>query len=412
MREEVVSLGPFTNSADDDVLGVPAVDASSVSVLYDTFADDATSATNQQHPSNDSSGSRSSSSCCCSCIIFDRATRRLLQRLLVYIAIPSSVGIAAWLITGPWTQHQCSSHIAQLSPPLLWDIDNGTYTEDPELSHLVTGGIISVELLLWTSLGLPLLLLSILPTLVMCYHHYFNKTTTKNSLSVKPVARRVRIVLETAAAVSGFLTAWVLTLLTTCLFKVLIHRPRPNFYSLCRFDSDTLRCTSSSLHRICDSRYSLPSGHSSLSACAMVFVGCYIVGNIISGRLRDLDCQSQQVSRRQNIKITSQQMFWSVVTWIVLCSWAVFVAATRVYDHWHRVSDVSAGLALGVVTAVTVYWAYFGYRGPRCRSIGCCCLTSEPPVDDKDVQSTLVLVDQQDSTKIPDGGTDNACINV
>ena len=83
MREEVVSLGPFTNSADDDVQGVPAVDASSVSVLYDTFADDAMSATNKQHPSNDSNGSngrRSSSSSCCSGIIFDRATRRLLQR--------------------------------------------------------------------------------------------------------------------------------------------------------------------------------------------------------------------------------------------------------------------------------------------------------------------------------------------
>ena len=360
MREEVVSLGPFTNSADDDVPGVPAVDASSVSVLCDTFADDATSASNKQHPSNGSNGSRSSS------IIFDRAMRRLLQRLLVYIAIPSSVGIAAWLITGHWTQHQCSSHIAQMSPPLLWDSDNDTYTKDPELSHVFTGGSISVELLLWTSLGLPLLLLSILPTLVACYNHHHHNYGNNNKTIQSVVVR------ETAAVVSAFLTTWYLTLIITDVVKVLIHRPRPNYYSYCKFDWDTLRCQTSSLRRICGARYSFPSGHSSLSACGMVFVCCYIVGKVIVpggirvpfGHPRHTTTTAASATAAQR---TTQwrQWVWSVAICILACSWAVRVAQSRVHEHWHRVSDVSAGLTLGTVIAAAVYGAYFGRGGSR-----------------------------------------------
>ena len=358
----VTTSGPIANAADNGLLPeLGGLDAWSFGVCVDDddVSDNATSATNKQQPH----------------FSVDPATRRLLQRLLVYIAIPSSVGIASWLITGPWTQHQCSSHIAQMSPPLLWDSDNDTYTRDPELSHVFTGGSISVELLLWTSLGLPLLLLSILPTLVACYNHhphYGNNNKTIQSVVVR----------ETAAVVSAFLTTWYLTLIITDVVKVLIHRPRPNYYSYCKFDWDTLRCQTSSLRRICGARYSFPSGHSSLSACGMVFVCCYIVGKVIvPGGIRvpfghprhttttaaSATAASATAASATAAQRTTQwrQWVWSVAICILACSWAVRVAQSRVHEHWHRVSDVSAGLTLGTVIAAAVYGAYFGRGGSR-----------------------------------------------
>ena len=251
-----------------------------------------------------------------------------------------------------------------MSPPLLWDSDNDTYTKDPELSHVFTGGSISVELLLWTSLGLPLLLLSILPTLVACYnHHHHHHNYGNNNKTVQSV-----VVHETAAVVSAFLTTWYLTLLITDVVKVLIHRPRPNYYSYCKFDWDTLRCQTSSLRRICGARYSFPSGHSSLSACGMVFVCCYIVGKVIvPGGVRDPFGHLRKTTSLAAAQNTPQWMpwVWSVAIWMLACSWAVLVAQTRVHEHWHRVSDVSAGLALGAAMAAAVYGAYFGRGNSR-----------------------------------------------
>ena len=338
--------------------------------------------------------------------------RKLVLLLGFFALVPFSVGIACWQIAGPWTQHQCSTHIAQLSPPLLFDVNNATFILDPNLSHPVTSGTISVELLLWTSLLLPLLVLLIIPSLAYYMRYRCRKATaTTGAFTTKPdaTATTATLLVETVAAISAFLTAWLLTEMATSLGKTWVHRP--NFYSLCEMDVQTMQCTSSSLHRICDSYYSLPSGHSSLSACAMVFVICCIVGQMMDVRRRTI--------RNEDYGTTKQRIVLaSLATWILLGSWAVYVAATRVHDHWHRVSDVSAGLALGTGISLVVYLAYSYYFGcgqwnPHYSSYGgmmAPSLTATTTVGDDDGTSRRVY--EPSGTHQPDCSDDDASTTI
>ena len=147
------------------------------------------------------------------------------------------------------------------------------------------------------------------------------------------VSLPVRRILESCAAGSGIWTAYGVSEGLTRLLKGIVWRRRPNFYALCHFDADTMQCMGT-LKQICQAQYSFPSGHSSLSACTMVFLCCYLCGRVQHSCYRCIACT-------------------------LFISWALFVASTRVHDHWHNPSDVLAGLLVGTLSALGVYRIFY-----------------------------------------------------
>lgn len=182
---------------------------------------------------------------------------------------------------------------------------------------------------------IPLLLRSI-PLETAC-HYWWNGRRRVQDLQFPP-----HRLLEAVAALSGMLTSLGISEGLTRLGKATFQRRRPNFYEMCGFDYESQKCLASS-DRVCGAQYSFPSGHASLEACAMVYLSCFFCGKILScsgidKRYRPLSC---------------------FLTCVVFLSWAVWVAVTRVTDHWHNPGDVAAGLCLGGVTAFTVYHWYY-----------------------------------------------------
>jgi membrane-associated phospholipid phosphatase len=148
--------------------------------------------------------------------------------------------------------------------------------------------------------------------------------------------------LQSVAAVSGMLTSLGISGGLTVLGKATFQRRRPNFYEMCGFAYETQQCLGSN-DQVCGAQYSFPSGHASLEGCAMVYLSCFFCGKILS-------CSSME----QRYKPLG-----CLLTCIGFLSWAVFVAVTRVTDHWHNPGDVAAGFCLGGVTAFTVYHLYY-----------------------------------------------------
>lgn len=150
------------------------------------------------------------------------------------------------------------------------------------------------------------------------------------------VSLPVRRIMEICAAFSGIYTSLGVSMFLTHMLKT-VGRRRPKFYSMCQFDVDARQCTGTP-EQICSAQFSFPSGHSSLAACSMVFLCCYCCGKLSSTR-------------------RSRTHRWLVCA--VCGSWAVFVAWSRVADHWHNPTDVLAGLLLGTLTALAVYRVHY-----------------------------------------------------
>jgi len=157
----------------------------------------------------------------------------------------------------------------------------------------------------------------------------------RKTLSLQP-----RQLLETCAAVSGLLMTIAVSELLTEMGKGTFMRHRPNYYSLCGFNSETLQCEKA--RGKCAASQSFPSGHASLSMCGMMYLACYFCGKMLASKYR-----------------TTFKMVGCIMTSIPLLSWSVFVGLTRIVNHWHHPGDVAAGFALGAVSAVAVYHLYF-----------------------------------------------------
>eukprot|EP00934_Nitzschia_sp_Nitz4_P005738 Nitzschia sp. Nitz4//scaffold11_size288233//111000//111975//NITZ4_000764-RA/size288233-augustus-gene-0.131-mRNA-1//-1//CDS//3329534044//5728//frame0 len=164
-----------------------------------------------------------------------------------------------------------------------------------------------------------------LPFLVTLTHSYLT-------------ARRSTRWIEVVTAVSAFLMTVGLSEGTTQILKLVIQRRRPSFYDLCGFDVATLKCTAS-LDKIREANFSFPSGHSSLTNCTMTFLVWYLGGKLAKN------------------SVSSSRNFFLIAC---LCwGWSIFVATSRLVDHWHHYADVLAGLVLGFSTGTLVYHTWY-----------------------------------------------------
>ena len=153
-----------------------------------------------------------------------------------------------------------------------------------------------------------------------------------------PVARITNVL----AALSAIFTTIAVSEIITQSLKAMIARRRPNFYALCEFDTATRTCTNTEFWR-CEAQHSFPSGHSSLTMCAAMFLGYFFVSHILR-------------SRRMLAPIRRPAI---AVTVVFLLGWALYVAATRLVDRYHHYDDVLAGVLLGVLVPTITFHLFF-----------------------------------------------------
>lgn len=152
--------------------------------------------------------------------------------------------------------------------------------------------------------------------------------------------------------ISLFALGLSITMLLTEIGKRWIGRLRPHFISVCNPDFKDINCTlpfnsftqvlkyidtSGSFCRgdsslITEARLSFPSGHSSTSFYAMVFLIIYIQARVTTLKLR----------------------FVKVFVQLIAFSAAYLTSISRVKDYHHRGSDVIGGAVLGALIAVFV----------------------------------------------------------
>lgn len=124
---------------------------------------------------------------------------------------------------------------------------------------------------------------------------------------------------------------------------------RPNFYSYCDFSEDTFTCNLGSN----EPRKSFPSGHASMSFCAMTVLTLFFYGKI--GLHRGLSHHLREGRRNENYY---KKRIFSVVAASPMLL-AVFIAASRVHDDWHHPADIVGGAIIGLSTAIFGYGLWY-----------------------------------------------------
>jgi membrane-associated phospholipid phosphatase len=140
--------------------------------------------------------------------------------------------------------------------------------------------------------------------------------------------------IDLSLAGMGLAQSLCITLLVTEALKVSVARPRPNFFSYCGFDNESQRCGGPASHRR-DARLSFPSGHASNAFAAGTWMSLFIGAFQKGGEL------------------------WLVLIRLVPVGVATFIAATRITDYMHHVSDVVAGSVIGIGVGALVFTAQY-----------------------------------------------------
>lgn len=259
------------------------------------------------------------------------STRKLLGSTSFWIGF----GIFCWYF--PRSILHAETSISSLQPPYQKTAD-GSVIVDFELNQpLVHPPTVDNPLLRGTAIWIPLIIL-LLHSWYGRAPNFGNDTASGNS---KP--KRLQKVYLAATVVSAFFAAIGLSEGFTVMIKLWVQRLRPNFYALCGFDYSTLKCMAD-LERVREAHLSFPSGHSSLISSGMTFLVWYGHG----ARARSTS-QYGEMSR-----------FFSLIICTCLpLAWALFVAASRLVDHWHHPSDVLAGLGLGFTASTIAYHHWY-----------------------------------------------------
>lgn len=151
----------------------------------------------------------------------------------------------------------------------------------------------------------------------------------------------VRNYVETVNALLAWTLAVIVNAFITEILKIMISRPRPDFFYRCfPHGIFTTECVGS-VKDVIDGRKSFPSGHSSFSFCSLGFLSIWLYGRLF-GRFSG------------NI-----QSFMFCTMPVLL---AGFIGYSRCCDNHHHWEDVVAGAFIGLVTA---YECYKGYCVPE-----------------------------------------------
>lgn len=142
----------------------------------------------------------------------------------------------------------------------------------------------------------------------------------------------------------------------TNIIKVLVGRPRPDYFWRCYPNGvipPTLKCDGNP-DDIIEGRKSFPSGHSSFAFSGLGFLSLYLAGK--------LHCFQSQ-GRGQG---------WKLCVALVPVACALAVALTRYSDYRHHWQDITVGAMLGLFFSYLCYRQYYpALNRPHCHMPYC-----------------------------------------
>ncbi|KAK8813873.1 hypothetical protein WA556_000444, partial [Blastocystis sp. ATCC 50177/Nand II] len=139
-------------------------------------------------------------------------------------------------------------------------------------------------------------------------------------------------------------------LLSVCILKVFVGKPRPCFFDKCGYpitdnvahlyglvgvEGDISKCTASRF-KINDAMRSFPSGHSAVASAALCLV-CIVLSSLVS------ECTKWR-------RVTTERVY--VISAAIVLGISLFITASRVTDYLHFVEDTIAGFLIGVAVAI------------------------------------------------------------
>lgn len=253
---------------------------------------------------------RGDSMCHKSCSL---STRKSIIRLIVDTILWLIVGLPILLLYKTGTPYHA-----------------GFFCDDQSLRYPYKEDTIPDSLLLGLGFSIPFCVM-LLTEIIRCL----------SSRNCSPVNRDLLIFVKGACAfVFGFTVVEVFIQ----GFKFSIGRPRPHFFDVCRPNFSSINCSqgyitdydcTGNIHSdkvMRDSRFSFLSGHAAFSMYGAIFTCLYLEKRV-------------SVSYSLVLKPVLQL---SLVVLSLACS------LTRYYDYKHHVSDIVAGLLLGVCTALFI----------------------------------------------------------
>ena len=144
-----------------------------------------------------------------------------------------------------------------------------------------------------------------------------------------------------------YFSAMGVNALVTGFIKRFTGRLRPHFYEKCDFDTASLECKSDDYEH---ARMSFPSGHSSVSFCALTCVALVLLG--VGRFIASMSTSTPSTSRTCLYGIHKLTSYCPIAL-------ATFISVTRIYDNFHFPSDVVAGALIGTVVAWNAYHIRF-----------------------------------------------------
>ncbi|CAH0402173.1 unnamed protein product [Chilo suppressalis] len=140
------------------------------------------------------------------------------------------------------------------------------------------------------------------------------------------------------------LLAWTLALTINALItestKLIVGRPRPDFFYRCFPTGKWSFHCNSNMRDVIEGRKSFPSGHSSFAFCSMGYLSLWLCG-----KLRVLSWNRGEVLR--------------ILACLMPMMLATVVAISRVCDNHHHWEDITVGSVLGFASSYFCYRQYY-----------------------------------------------------
>lgn len=223
---------------------------------------------------------------------------------------------------------------------------------DFNLNHpLIYPPTVSANLLVFTCVFIPFCLL------ILIHLYQWKNTSTNGNTNVKA---GMNLRHEVRASICGLFTATAISEGSTNILKLYVSRYRPNFYSLCGFDTTTLSCLGK-LKYVREASLSFPSGHSSLSWCGMTYIALFLLGRVatIPNNNSSNNTTPTTLSTPPNTMTQTLKPYLAALSCLLPWSYSTFVSASRIVDWWHHPSDVVAGSLIGIASAMFAYHQFY-----------------------------------------------------